>query len=209
MKLILFLIFCLMHLSSQERDCRILGKLSKNVKQTTTDMKHYYCVYIDINEFPNDSEIPIKATIYEGIHTENVMYYGDIGHEPNSTIVYTLFYPITSNTYSSSGYSSPSGSYYNYHSIYFRIPKEKLKLRYLIVSIPYFNAKKSEIEISAGFPFWAIITIASVGSVIFIAAIIITIVCCIKKHRKRNNYISPLPSSDDTAPINPPENETY
>ena len=203
----LILILCLMHLSLQI-GCYMVGKLSKGAKQTATYSDYYQCVYIDTNEFPNDSEIPIKATLYEGRHKGSELFYNSTNIEPNSTTtLYIVINHATSNTYSRSGYSTPSETYYNYESIYFKIPKPKE--RYLIVSIPFFIAKYSEMEISAAFPFWAIITIASVGSAIIIAAIVITIVCCIKKHRKRNNYISPLPSSDDTAPINPPENETY
>ena len=206
MKLILILILCLMHLSLQEeRGCNILGKLSKGVKLTTD--QNNLCVYIDTNEFPNDSEIPVKATINDGSSQENAMYYRTYGTEPNKNDYFTLPVFKTSNIHSMSGYTTSYSSHFNYYSSYFQIPKGNE--RFLIVAFPTFSAKNSEIEISAPFPLWAIITIACVGSAIIIAAVIITIVCCIKKYRKRNNYISPLPSSDDTAPINPPENETY
>ena len=72
MKLVIILIVCFIHFA-QPKECNILGKISKNIKQTTES--NYYCVYLDTKEFPNDAEISIKATIYNGTQKENFMYY--------------------------------------------------------------------------------------------------------------------------------------
>ena len=72
-------------------------------------------------------------------------------------------------------------SYYDYFSSYYNIPKSNY--RYLIVSIPYFNAKKSEIEISSPFPIW-IIALIVVSGVIVIGIILVIVIRHFLKRRR-------------------------
>ena len=55
-----------------------------------TSDKNGFCVYVDTNEFPDDSEIPVKATINEGKPTDKLMYYEIIDTEPKYNNDYTL-----------------------------------------------------------------------------------------------------------------------
>ena len=179
MKLLITLIVGLIHFS-QPKDCKILGKISKNIKLTTEN--NYYCVYLDTNEFPDDSEISIKATIYDGSSQEEIMYYIGNDTEPTKDGLYKnlKFYK---NTYRKDyiGNTAIYFSYYDYLSSYYNIPKSNY--RYLIVSIPYFNAKKSEIEISSPFPIW-IIALIVVSGVIVIGIILVIVIRHFLKRRK-------------------------
>ena len=193
-----------MYSLSQERQCNILGKLSKDAKMTSD--KNGFCVYVDTNEFPDDSEIPVKATINEGKPTDKLMYYEIIDTEPKYNNNYTLSLSQATDINFAGGITNPSTKYYKYISSYFKIPK--LNKRFLIVSIPEFEGKNSEIEISKPFPKWAIITlIFVVGIALFITWITIC-VCCAKKIRKRLSHFFSLFSSENTALINPRKNET-
>ena len=203
MKLLLILIFYLIHLSQGDYKCHILGKLSKNNKITTT--RNNCCVYLDTNEFPNVTEIAIEATIHDGSYQDNKLFYEIMDYEPTLDSSYTLDLYTTSKYNSLVSYSTKNGYHYDYKTSHYKI--QKVENRYLLVAFPLFDAKNSEIEISEdeGFPLWAIITIPIVGSLI-IATIIIIVCCCIKK-AKRKNFISPFPVHDDSLAINSSDNE--
>ena len=179
MKLIIILIVCFIHFA-QPKECNILGKISKNIKQTTES--NYYCVHLGTKEFPNDAEISIKATIYNGTQKENFMYYISNDTEPTKDSLYkNLKNYKYSYTDRSSGTTVIDFSYYDYYSSYYKIPKTNK--RYLIVSIPHFNAENSEIEISSPFPIW-ITAIIVVVSVIVIGIIVVIVIRHFQKRRR-------------------------
>ena len=208
MKIIFILIFGFFCLSD-EKICSFLGKIAK--KETITITNSYSYVYIDTLEFPHESEIIIATTVYNGYFIrENRLYYGE-GDSLPSTIVLNK----TEISYMSSS-SSVSHNYdwnnqreiYLHYTNYFKIPKPTQ--RYLYVSMSEFAGSYGEIEISEGFPVWAIIVII-IGGVLIFTAIIIGIIRGIR--RSRMNYFPPITPSiiNYTPPVsnypnNPPMN---
>ena len=179
MKLVIILIVYFIHFA-QPKECNILGKISKNIKQTTES--NYYCVYLDTKEFPNDSEISIKATIYNGSQKENFMYYIGNDTEPTKDSLYkNLKNYKYSYTDRSSGTTAIDFSYYDYYSTYYKIPKTNKKIFNSLYS--NFNAENSEIEISSPFPIW-IIAVIVVVSVIIIGIIVVIVIRHFQKRRR-------------------------
>ena len=185
MKIIIILIIGFIYLSN-EKKCDLLGKISKTKSQTTKS-KNYY-VYLETSEFPDESEIIIATTVYDGYFTESKLYYGE-----GDTLPSYIYLNKSKSSYMSS--SSRSGynydwtnhrEIYNHYSSYYKIPKPTQ--RYLYLSINDFKGSYVEIEISSGFPVWAIVLLVILG-VIIVAVILIIIIKFIK--RKRVNYIPP------------------
>ena len=194
MKLILILIFGFICFSNEEK-YDLLGIISKTKSQTTKSNNYY--VYLEISEFSDESELIIATTVYDGYFTESKIYYGE-----GDTLPSYIYLNQTKSSYMSS--SSGSGynydwtyhsKIYNHYSYYYKISKPTHK--YLYLSINDFRGSYAKIEISSGFPVWAIVLLVVLG-VIIVSVIIIVIIKYIK--RKRANYIPPSSTNNYYSP---------
>ena len=131
-----------------------------------------HCIYLDKLEYDKQmKEIEVEVSLYEGIFSEEKMYYKGSNEEmkPNETVGFNL-----SKYYN----EHDEGSYtheklYSKYTLYFKIPK--LEDKYIYITIPNATLTSEgyvEIIVNYKFPGWAIALIV-IGSLAILAFIII------------------------------------
>ena len=205
MKLIFLLIIGLLQLT-EERNCSLLGKLTK--KNSLTTRINNYCVYIDTYDFEKETEFEIKATVYKGYFVEEKMCY--VGNNSIPSVLNTesctrycgMNYPGFDEDIDDSYYQHNYNSRFSY---YFKIPKPRE--RYLFVSIPNYAIEydsKVKIEFGSLSEVWVItiIVIVSIFSSIIISVIIYAI--CTSKRKRKDPPSGPLYYPSNNSNINNP-----
>ena len=162
---------------SNEKKFDLLGKLTKKEFKTTKSNNYY--VYLETNEFADESEIIIETTTYDGYFREDNIYYGEGDSLPTYIYLNKSIYSYKSSFSSSELKYDFNSLIYDSYSLYYKIPKPARK--YLYISITNFKGTSAKIEISSEFPVWAIIVLVIVGIIIITVALIAFRKCRNKK----------------------------
>ena len=186
MKLIFLLILGLLNLF-EGKQYTVLGRISSDEKQKTS--KNNFCVYVDTSEFENESEIPIKVTVYSGSFEDSVLYYGSSDAEPALGSDVNLDSRKNSDSHDCEGLETWGFYiYYYFYTDLYNVPKPNK--RYLIIGIPEFSGHFDyyvEIEASKLFPLWLKIVLIIAGIVLLVLLIKLFLYCYKKKRSSKED----------------------
>ena len=187
MKLILCLL--LLEFIYVQSDYGNAGELKKYGSKSISD---YQTVYLDLNDFKDESNMYFKITVYNGYFYQSYMSYG-WNYISTSTISLDHTQSYYSNTYGSEYYYD-GYYYYDYFTYKYVIDKPKISDRYIYIAPsrihchPYKNCY-IEIENVSGFGLSvAVIVIIVIAVVAIVAASIIVYFC---RRARRASYIAP------------------
>ena len=183
MKLIFLFVLGLLINVFKSEEYVLKGQLTKyNVVTLKSNYRlTYYFAYLDTRDFPDEDEIGLKVTVYDGDLVRTNMWYG--GYEDISS-------PRTLNSsksYYSSTYTSSGLTYYDEITYYYKIPKPSKK--YLYVSLPFFDGYSysyAELTVDVISNKIGVIIAIVIAVVVFIVATIIIVVYCVRKYRRRS-----------------------
>ena len=218
MNLILLLILFFKALTVGNNTFKLLGYLKRY------NYKFFYfndyCFYLNISEYNDVEEIEVKAAVYFGSFTENIMFY----RESDTEFSKGQYLNFTFNMTNSSYIKGPPSGYqeYNNFTYIFDIPKPNTK--FLYISFPSFKASWGEISVNYNISgssdssdsssssdtyesssFTQVYIICIVFSLIGFIIIVIIIFYCFRKARRsriQSNYIS-TPGNTYTSNLNP------
>jgi len=100
--------------------------LRSNYRQT------YYFAYLDTRDFPDEDEIGLKVTVFDGDLVNTEMWYEGYENVSSQSVLKSR-----KSYYSSTSSSSYGRTYYDEITYYYKIPKPSKK--YLYVSLPFFD----------------------------------------------------------------------
>ena len=191
------LIFCLLFLEFiyvNSDSWSLHGELKK---YGSLNLNNLESVYLDLNNFKDESYIYLVITVYNGY-----FWYDNIQYTSSSTISGTKYFDKTvsyySYSYGSKDYYS-SYYYYDYYTLRFKI--DKPSYRYLFVGpsrISCYNSCYIKIENVSGFGLSVAIIVVIVIAVIAIAAASIVVYFC--RRARRASYIAP-PVAEYQPPV--------
>ena len=211
MKLIFLFVLGLLINVFKSEEYVLKGQLTKyNVVTLSSNYRlTYYFAYLDTRDFPDEDEIGLKVTVYDGDLVNTEMWYEGYENVSSQSVLKSR-----KSYYSSTSSSSYGRTYYDEITYYYKIPKPSK--RYLYVSTPYFDGysySSAELMVGETSIEIGIIVAIVIAVVVFIVATIIIVVYCVRKARRRNlinpelgyaPQINTYANQPPVAPIYPP-----
>ena len=199
MKIILYLLFLEFICVQSSYFYGYNGELKKYGSKTFTSDGHLKYVYLDLNDFKDETTLYFKITIHYGYFIDNYLPY-DVGDFYTGSLNLYKQGTIYSESYGTR--TSYTGSYYyDYHTYRVKIDKPSTSYRYLYIGTTYFSYYSGyyiEIENLSGFGLSVAVIVIIVIAVIAIAAASIVVYFC--RRARRASYIAP-PVAEYQPPV--------